>query len=55
VSELSGGRLACDHLPDTASGGCINFLRYDFTQTDKQGAVIDERFNNEREDSDRSR
>jgi tricorn protease len=46
VSELSGGRLAYVHLPDTANGGYINFLRYYFAQTDKQGAVIDERFNN---------
>ncbi|MBI1766231.1 MAG: PD40 domain-containing protein [Acidobacteria bacterium] len=46
VSELSGGKLAYVHLPDTANGGYINFTRYFFAQTDKQGAVIDERFNN---------
>jgi tricorn protease len=46
VTELSGGRLAYVHLPDTANGGYINFMRYYFAQTDKQGAVIDERFNN---------
>jgi tricorn protease len=34
------------HLPDTANGGYVNFMRYFFAQTDKQGAVVDERFNN---------
>ena len=33
------------HLPDTASGGYTNFNRYYFAQIDKDGAVIDERFN----------
>jgi len=46
VTELSAGKMAYVHLPDTANGGYINFLRYYFAQTDKQGAVIDERFNN---------
>jgi tricorn protease len=46
VAELSGGKLAYVHLPDTGNGGYINFTRYYFAQTDKQGAVIDERFNN---------
>lgn len=45
VDELSGGKLAYVHLPDTATGGFRNFNRYFFAQTDKQGAVIDERFN----------
>ncbi len=45
VSELSGGKLAYVHLPDTANGGYINFTRYYFAQTNKEGAVIDERFN----------
>jgi tricorn protease len=45
VSELSGGRLAYVWLPDTAGGGYTNFNRYYFSQLDKQGAVIDERFN----------
>jgi tricorn protease len=46
VAELSDGKLAYVHLPDTANGGYINFTRYYFAQTDKQGAVVDERFNN---------
>jgi len=45
VGELSGGRLAYVHLPDTANGGYINFTRYYYAQTNKEGAVIDERFN----------
>ncbi|BDC51168.1 tricorn protease [Bryobacterales bacterium F-183] len=45
VSEASGGKLAYMHLPDTAGGGYRNFNRYYFSQTDKQGVVIDERFN----------
>jgi tricorn protease len=45
VDELSGGKLAYVHVPDTANGGYINFNRYYFAQTDKLGAVIDERYN----------
>lgn len=45
VDELSGGKLAYVWLPDTGDGGFSNFNRYYFAQKDKQGAVIDERFN----------
>ena len=45
VSELSGGKLAYVYLPDTGEGGFTNFNRYYFAQTEKQGAIIDERFN----------
>jgi len=45
VSEMSGGKLAYVYLPDTAGGGYTNFNRYYFSQIDKEGAVIDERFN----------
>ncbi|HKA18080.1 MAG TPA: PDZ domain-containing protein [Blastocatellia bacterium] len=45
VDKLSGGKLAYVYLPDTAGGGYSNFNRYYFAQIDKQGAVIDERFN----------
>jgi len=45
VDQLSGGKLAYAYLPDTALGGYTNFNRYYFAQIDKQGAVIDERFN----------
>jgi tricorn protease len=45
VDELSGGKLAYVHLPDTALGGYTNFNRYYFAQVGKQGAIIDERYN----------
>ena len=45
VDELSGGKLAYVHVPDTAVGGYTNFNRFYFAQVDKQAAVIDERYN----------
>jgi tricorn protease len=45
VDELSGGKLAYVHIPDTAVGGYTNFNRFYFAQVDKQGAIIDERYN----------
>ncbi|HEV8484721.1 MAG TPA: PDZ domain-containing protein [Blastocatellia bacterium] len=45
VDQASGGKLAYVYLPDTAGGGYTNFNRYYFAQLDKDGAVIDERFN----------
>ena len=45
VDKLSQGKLAYVYLPDTANGGFTNFNRYYYAQLDKQGAVIDERFN----------
>jgi tricorn protease len=45
VDQLSGGKLAYVYLPDTGQGGLTSFNRYYFAQVDKQGAVIDERFN----------
>ena len=45
VDQLSSGKLAYVYLPDTGVNGYTNFNRYYFTQSDKQGAVIDERFN----------
>ena len=45
VAELSGGKLAYIYMPDTANGGFTSFQRYFFSQTDKEGAVVDERFN----------
>ena len=45
MDELSGGKLAYVYMPDTAQGGLTSFNRYYFAQSDKQGAVIDERFN----------
>ena len=45
VDQLSGGRLAYVYVPDTSGPGYTSFNRYFFAQTQKQGAVIDERFN----------
>jgi len=45
VDELSGGKIAYVHVPDTNVGGYTNFNRFYFAQVDKQGAIIDERYN----------
>ncbi|MFP5260615.1 MAG: PDZ domain-containing protein [Blastocatellia bacterium] len=45
VDQMSGGRLAYVYLPNTAGEGYTNFNRYYFAQINKEGAVIDERFN----------
>ena len=39
------GKLAYVYLPDTGEGGFTNFNRYYFAQTNKEGVIIDERFN----------
>lgn len=45
VEQLSGGKLGYVYIPDTGFGGYNSFNRYFFSQTNKDGAVIDERFN----------
>jgi tricorn protease len=45
VDKLSGGRLAYVYMPDTYVGGYKAFNRYFFAQLDKEGVVVDERFN----------
>jgi tricorn protease len=45
VDSLSGGKLAYVYVPNTGGGGYTSFNRYYFAQQQKQGAVIDERFN----------
>lgn len=45
VDELSEGKLGYVYLPNTGSGGYSYFNRYFFPQSDKDGLVIDERFN----------
>lgn len=45
VDRLSEGRLAYVWVPNTGGAGLISFNRYFFAQQDKEGAVIDERFN----------
>ncbi|REJ79560.1 MAG: protease [Acidobacteria bacterium] len=45
VDRLSNGRLAYVWLPNTGGGGYTYFTRYFYSQQEKQGAVIDERYN----------
>ena len=45
VDDLSDGRLAYVWIPNTGGEGVISFNRYFFAQQDKEGVVIDERFN----------
>jgi tricorn protease len=45
VDSLSNGRLAYVWLPNTGGPGYTYFTRYFFAQQEKEGAVIDERYN----------
>ena len=45
VEKLSGGKLAYVYLPNTGQPGYTSFNRYYFAQQDKQGVVVDERYN----------
>jgi tricorn protease len=45
VDSLSGGKLAYVWLPNTAGPGYTYFTRYYYAQQQKEGAIIDERFN----------
>jgi tricorn protease len=45
VDELSGGRLAYVWLPNTGGAGYYSFTRYYYSQQQKEGAIIDERYN----------
>jgi tricorn protease len=45
VDKLSGGRLAYVWLPNTGGPGYTAFTRYYYAQQDKDGAIIDERYN----------
>jgi tricorn protease len=45
VDKLSNGKLAYVWLPNTATPGYTYFTRYYYAQQDKEGAVIDERYN----------
>jgi tricorn protease len=42
---MSNGTLAYVYLPNTGQPGYTSFNRYYFAQQDKQGVVVDERFN----------
>jgi tricorn protease len=45
VDQLSGGKLAYIYVPDTGQNGYEIFNREFYAQLDKQGVIIDERFN----------
>jgi tricorn protease len=45
VDQMSGGRVAYVYVPNTSGAGYDSFNRYFFSQTQKEGAVIDERYN----------
>ena len=45
VDKLSGGRLAYIYMPDTGGRGMASFDRDFYSQLDKEGVVLDERFN----------
>ena len=45
VDVLSGGRLAYIYMPNTAGAGQAAFDRDFYSQLDKQGVILDERYN----------
>jgi tricorn protease len=45
VAELSGGRLGYVHLPDMGQDGIREFVKQYYPQRDKEGLVIDDRWN----------
>jgi tricorn protease len=45
VEQSTGGRCGYIHVPDTNLGGWTAFMRYYYSQNDKDAIIIDERFN----------
>jgi tricorn protease len=45
VDELSGGRLAYIYMPDTGGRGMDSFDRDFYSQLDREGVILDERYN----------
>jgi|SRR5579884_399369 len=45
VELATGGRIGYMYVPDTAFGGLTAFGREFYSQTDKDGIIVDERFN----------
>jgi len=45
VDQAAGGRIAYVYVPNTGGAGYTSFNRYFFSQVGKEGAIIDERFN----------
>jgi tricorn protease len=45
VDKLSGGKIAYIYMPNTGGAGYDNFNRYFYSQIDRDGVVLDERYN----------
>jgi tricorn protease len=45
VWKATGGRIAYIHLPNTALAGIEEFVKQYYPQTEKQGIIVDERWN----------
>ena len=45
VAKATGGRVAYIHVPNTATAGIQEFTRQYYPQVDKDGIIVDERFN----------
>jgi tricorn protease len=45
VERETGGRGGYVHVPDTGAGGYAAFMRYYYAQEDKDGMIVDDRFN----------
>lgn len=45
VAKATNGRIAYLHIPDTAIGGIQEFTRQYYAQSDRDGIIVDERFN----------
>jgi tricorn protease len=45
VDKLSDGKIAYVYMPNTGGAGYTNFNRYFYAQIDRQGLVLDERYN----------
>ena len=45
VAKATGGRIAYIHVPNTATAGIQEFTKQYYPQADKQGIIVDERFN----------
>jgi tricorn protease len=45
VAKATDGRIAYIHVPNTAMGGIKEFTKQYYPQTDREGIIVDERFN----------
>ncbi len=45
VEKMTNGRAGYVHVPDTGGGGWNSFIRYYYAQVNRDGIIVDERFN----------